>query len=65
MTVSGSTDEQTISGIGKLTYNMNIATGAVGGSSVITISPNNNISGIGARLGLNDFLYPRLHLYSL
>ena len=49
MTVSGSADDETITGIGKLTYNMNIAAGTVGGNSVITISPNNDISGIGAR----------------
>ena len=36
-------------GSGDLTYSMNIDAGFVGGNSVITISPNHNISGIGAR----------------
>ena len=36
-------------GSGELTYNMSIAAGNVGGNSVITITPNHNIPGIGAR----------------
>ena len=44
-----SVEDDTITGIGQLTYNMNITAGAVGGNSEVTISPNNNIAGIGAR----------------
>ena len=45
----GSAADETISGNGELTYKMEIAAGVVGGNSVVTISPNNNIPGIGAR----------------
>ena len=38
-----------ITGNGDLTYSMSIDEGVVGGNSVITISPNHNISGVGAR----------------
>ena len=36
-------------GFGDLTYSMNIDAGHLGGNSKITISPNHNIDGIGAR----------------
>ena len=48
MTVMSLGDE-TIAANGRLTYNMSIAPGIPGGKSVITITPNHNISGIGAR----------------
>ena len=49
MTISTLDDEQTVTGNGDLTYSMNVVAGVVGGNSVVTITPNNNISGIGAR----------------
>ena len=42
-------DPESVTGHGDLTYNMNIAPGVVGGESVIKITPNHNMPGIGAR----------------
>ena len=42
-------DEGVTVGSGDLAYSMNIDAGFVGGNSVISITPNHNISGIGAR----------------
>ena len=41
--------EESAFGTGELTYSMNIDAGVVGGNSVVTISPNHDIAGIGAR----------------
>ena len=38
-----------ITGNGDLTYSMSVDAGYVGGNSVVTISPNHSISGVGAR----------------
>ena len=48
MSVSRS-DPDVTSSHGDLTYNMNIVPGKVGGESVIKITPNHNVAGIGAR----------------
>ena len=42
-------DPDVTSSHGDLTYNMNIVPGKVGGESVINITPNHNVAGIGAR----------------
>ena len=52
-TVSPSSDDP-ITGHGDLTYSMNVDAGSLGGNSVVTISPNHKISGIGARLVIPD-----------
>ena len=49
MTIATSAESAEAIGSGDLTYSMNIDAGVVGGNSVISISPNHNISGIGAR----------------
>ena len=44
-------DPDVTSSHGDLTYTMNIVPGEVGGESVIEITPNHNVAGIGARYG--------------
>ena len=48
ITVSAPSDD-IIVGTGVLNYSMDVAVGHLGGNSEVTISPEHNISGIGAR----------------
>ena len=48
MTVSQQSSDAIV-GDGDLTYSMEIVAGALGGNTVVTVSPNHNLSSVGAR----------------